>query len=306
MRRIISCSRRTDLAAFYTPWLLGRLRAGSCEVANPFSGRLYQVSLRPEDCIALVFWTRNPAPLLPHLDELDARGYRYYFHVSLLGYPRWLESHSPDLTAGLRTFRRLAARVSPERVRWRYDPIVISDATPPEYHLEQFARIARALEGATGQCTFSFVSLYGKTVRNLARVSASSGVSFRELGPAEQLALVRELAAIGARHGIALATCCQDHLAVDGVRRGRCIDPELVQALQPDLAEPLKAQPTRAQCGCVASTDIGAYDTCLFGCAYCYATSSRAAARRRHAAHRPDDSLLWRPERLAGLELAPG
>ncbi|HVO43449.1 MAG TPA: DUF1848 domain-containing protein [Aggregatilineales bacterium] len=303
MPRIISCSRRTDIPAFYSRWLINRLRAGYCHVINPYNNRVVEVSLRPEDCLTLVFWTRHPAPLVPHLDELDARGYRYYFHYTLLGYEPPIHSHNPALEAGITTFQRLSDRLSPDRVRWRYDPIVLSSATPRDYHLRQFERITSRLDGYTRHCTFSFTSFYGKTTRNLAHITRTAGITFSAPDLAQQPALVGELAAIAAAHGMTLNTCCDDLLAIDGVQKNRCVDPALVQALVPDQSLDLKPQPTRKDCGCVASVDIGAYDTCLFGCAYCYATNSRMIALKNHTAHDPEDSVLWRPKPLIGADL---
>jgi hypothetical protein len=303
MRRVISCSRRTDVPAFYAKWLVNRLRAGYCHILNPFNSRVFEIALQPEDCIALVFWTRNPMPLLPYLDELDTRGYPYYFHYTLIGYGPPIEAHNPAFETAISTFQRLSDRLSPERVRWRYDPILLSDATPPEYHRQQFERIASQLEGYTQHCTFSFTSFYDKTHRNLAHITGTSGLTFQEPTPAEQQALACELAQIAAAHGMTLNTCCDNALAVAGIQKNRCVDPALVQAIAPDQAQELEAKPTRKDCGCVASVDIGAYDTCLFGCAYCYATNSRAVALKKHAAHDPEDSLLWRPGSLAQVDL---
>lgn len=306
MQRVISISRRTDIPAFYTPWLLGRLRAGYCHIVNPYAGQVYRVPLAPEDCLALVFWTRNPAPLLPHLDELDARGYRYYFLYTLNGYPRALEPHGPPVDHALDTFRALSARLGPERVRWRYDPIVLSSVTPREYHLEQFARLAAELAGHTTQCVLSFATFYGKTVRRFAQVTRETGITFEQPPAAEQQALVRELVALSAPHGIALYSCCSEALLVEGVRQSRCIDPDLIARLVGDPLQALsglRPEPTRPGCGCVTSVDIGAYDTCLFGCEYCYATSSHAAAQKRHARHDPADTALWRPEGMEGKDL---
>ena len=93
---VISASRRTDIPAFYAEWFLNRVRAGFCHWSNPFSGQIYRAALAPDDVTAFVFWTRNPRPLMRHLPELDARGYRYYFHVTLTGYGRPLETHNPN------------------------------------------------------------------------------------------------------------------------------------------------------------------------------------------------------------------
>lgn len=301
---VISASRRTDIPAFYAEWFLNRVRAGFCHWSNPFSGQIYRAALTPEDVTAFVFWTRNPRPLMRHLPELDARGYRYYFHVSLTGYGRPLETHNPDPEAVIAAVRSLALHSGPEYVIWRYDPIVISTRTPPAYHRQRFAELAAQLEGSTQRCTYSFLDFYGKTRRNLSAIAAQHGDRFREPTVLERQDLLEDLSAIAERHGMRLTSCCEeDHDQIPRVYRGSCVDLELLSRLTGQPALALKPHPTREHCGCVHSVDIGSYDTCLFGCTYCYATNSRRAAQRLHAAHDPHDTILNRPERLLGQDL---
>jgi hypothetical protein len=73
---IISASRRTDIPAFYSGWFMKRIEAGHCDVPNPFNPtQVTNISFEPEDVDVIVFWTRNASPLLPHLKELDGKGY---------------------------------------------------------------------------------------------------------------------------------------------------------------------------------------------------------------------------------------
>lgn len=301
---VISASRRTDIPAFYSEWLLNRVRAGFCHWTNPFSGQVYRVGLGPEDVTAFVLWTRNPRPLLRHLPELDARGYRYTFHFTLTGYGRPLETHNPDPQAAIAAFRTLALHAGPEFVVWRYDPIVISTRTPLAYHRQRFAELAAQLEGSTRRCTYSFLDFYGKTRRNLAAVTAQHGYHFREPTVLERQDLLEDLSAIAEQHGMTLVSCCEeDYTTIPRVYRGSCVDLDLLSRLTGQPALALKPHPTREHCGCVRSVDIGSYDTCLFGCTYCYATNSRSAAQRQRAAHDPHDTILNRPERLRGQNL---
>ncbi|MCX8024216.1 MAG: DUF1848 domain-containing protein, partial [Thermanaerothrix sp.] len=121
---IISASRRTDIPAFYTPWFIHRVRAGYCTVPNPFNhNQVSYVSLKPEDVDIIVFWTRNPAPLIPYLGELDARGLRYYFQYTIMENPRTIDKKSPPLQPAIETFVELSEKIGDERVIWRYDPI---------------------------------------------------------------------------------------------------------------------------------------------------------------------------------------
>jgi len=296
-RRIISASRRSDIPAFYSRWLLRRLEEGYCEWVHPFTSRLERVSLRAEDCLAIVFWTRNPAPLLPALGDLVSSGHLPIFHFTLTGYPKLLESHGPELGPSLRRLRGLAERLGPESVIWRYDPILVSSATPVAFHLEQFASIAGDLEGAIRRVYFSFVDRYGKTRRSFERLSREQGVGFPEPEARERRQLVLRLRDVAARHGMTLHACCEDALVGEGVEKGHCIDLAAIRRLRPEIRERLARRPTREQCGCTESVDIGAYDTCAFGCCYCYATRSREAALVRLREHDPDDTVLWRPRK---------
>ena len=150
---IISASRRTDIPAFYAEWMVRRLKEGYCTVANPFNrNQVVRISLKPEDVDAIVFWSRNPRPLMPHLDELDSRGYRYYFQFTILGYPREIDAKSPPAATAVEAFCKLAERLGPKRVIWRYDPIVFSGLTSPAFHEENFRRLAECSERAYPPC----------------------------------------------------------------------------------------------------------------------------------------------------------
>ena len=128
---IISASRRTDIPAFYAEWMVRRLKEGYCTVPNPFNrNQVSRISLRPEEVDAIVFWTRNPRPLMPYLDELDSRGYRYYFQFTILGYPRDIDPKSPPAATAIEVFREIAERLGPRRVIWRYDPVVLTEIPP--------------------------------------------------------------------------------------------------------------------------------------------------------------------------------
>ena len=160
---IISASRRTDLPAFYTDWFMNRIRAGFCTVPNPFNPQqISRISLSPEDVDVIVFWTRNPRPLLPHLAELDQRGYRYYFQYTLLDYPRPIETSTPPTAVAIENFQALAGQIGPERVIWRYDPILFSAQTGASFHLETYTRLAENLHGYTRRSVISVLTFYAK------------------------------------------------------------------------------------------------------------------------------------------------
>ncbi len=292
---IISASRRTDMPALYAEWFMNRIRAGTCMVPNPFNPRqVSRVSLRPEDVDVIVFWTRHPRPLLPHLDELDRCGYRTYFQYTLLDNPRLIDPGMPPLEASLRTFRELAARVGPTRVIWRYDPIVFSTLTDGAFHRRAFERIATALAGHTGRCVVSLADMYRKTARRMKALaaqgveidcSAASGLQFEDL--------MRSMARMAAECGMEVVSCAEEvDLQPYGISPGKCVDDDLIRRVFGIQVAPQKDPAQRTACGCVVSKDIGMYDSCTMGCAYCYATSSFERARANRAAHDPQSPSM--------------
>jgi hypothetical protein len=173
---IISASRRTDIPAFYSEWFMNRVREGRVRYANPFSGQVYEVSLRPEDVHSIVFWSKNFQPLEPCLPRLEVVGYDFVFHYTITGLPRVFESSVIPWEKAVLSFRRLSDRYGPKRVMWRFDPIIFSRPCETGSHAtflgsdffkKTFERLARRLEGATERCYFSFVALYSKVLRNI-------------------------------------------------------------------------------------------------------------------------------------------
>jgi DNA repair photolyase len=255
---------------------------------NPYRGGISTISLLPEEVAAIVFWTRNFSPMMRHLDELEARGHRWLVHFTLTGLPRKFETHVPAVKAAVRQMHLLAARVGAERVLWRYDPILIARECDLDFHRRSFARLAGALEGATRQCTVSFVEIYGKVRRSFE----NRGLPLPEVKPENRRRLVGDLAGIAFSHGITLKACCSDELLGGGVEKARCVDRRQVLGIWPGLKLEAPPAPSRDECGCTRSYDIGAYDSCLHGCVYCYATRDREVARARHASHVPSGDCL--------------
>lgn len=303
---IISASRRTDIPAFYSEWFMNRIRDGYCTVPNPFSRKqVSRVELRPQDVDVIVFWTRNPRPLFRHLDELDRRGYRYYFQYTAMNNPRAIDPKSPAVEASIKTFRELADRVGPQRVIWRYDPIVLSEVTSPAFHMAAHARIAEALAGATRRNVISIVDIYKKAQKRLRELRQQGVVvdEATEAGVSTEVgAMLEHLAATVSRCGMEIFSCAEElDLRPYGIQPGKCIDDEYI-ARTFGLQLTTKKDPSqRNACGCVVSKDIGMYDTCLFGCQYCYATSSFERAKQNH-----DDQHSANSPSLLGRQDADG
>ncbi|WP_267313653.1 DUF1848 domain-containing protein [Desulfosediminicola flagellatus] len=283
---------------------MNRVKAGYCAVPNPFNiKQVGYVSLRPDEVEAIVFWTRNPAPLMARLAELNARGFDYYFLFTLVNNPREIDPYSPSLEKAVAVFHELADRIGPERVIWRYDPIFLSSITPISYHIDNYCTIAEKLAGSTRRSFISFVDDYRKASGRMETLRRS-GVEIqpsRVAGLAEVEPLVAELVRIAGLYDIELLSCAEKlDLSPLGVAPGKCIDDALIQRLFKVNVAGRKDPSQRKECGCVMSREIGMYDSCLFGCCYCYATRNFELARRNHRAHDPTSpSLLGRFDAVA-------
>lgn len=292
---IVSASYRTDIPAFYGRWFSNRLAAGFARVVNPYGGPPGRVDLTPGAVDGFVFWTRNLAPFAAALEAVEARGTPFVAQFTVTAYPRALERSViawEDAAAQMRALRR---RRGPRAAVWRYDPIVLSTLTPPDWHRATFARLAGTLRGVTDEVVVSFAQPYRKTARNLDAAARAAGFSWHPAETAEKRALLAELAGIAAEHGMTLTLCTQPDLAdVPGTAAARCVD---AARLSDVAGAPVaaKRKGNRPGCLCAESRDIGAYDTCPHGCVYCYAVSGRAAARARFQAHDPEGDFLFTP-----------
>ncbi|MBN1667037.1 MAG: DUF1848 domain-containing protein, partial [Anaerolineales bacterium] len=247
------------------------------------------------DVDVIVFWTRNPRPLLPYLDELDQRGYRYYFQYTLLDYPRPIETSTPPVAAALETFRALAERVGPQRVIWRYDPLLFSTVTGAGFHQATFERLAASLHGYTQRVVISVLTHYPKLAVRFQRL-AEQGVTVLEPGapPGERFeSLMRSLAEVAHHHDLDICSCASElDLQPYGICPDKCIDDAYIARVFGLQVGGKKDPSQRKFCGCVLSRDIGMYDSCPFGCQYCYATTTFERARANHAQHNPQSPSL--------------
>lgn len=256
-------------------------------VRNPMNYRqVSEIRLAPEAIDCIVFWTKNPLPMMGRLDEL--KGYAYYFQFTLTGYGQDIERNLPDKwTVLVPAFQSLSNRIGRERVIWRYDPILFSDRYDREYHLNAFRRIAEALRGYTEKCVISFVDIYPKNRKNMERLACRI--------PDERA--IREFAKvlneIAGRNGIAVASCAEKIDLDDcGIVHNSCVDRELIERITGRRLNVSRDRNQRAECGCVASVDIGVYNTCRNGCAYCYANHSMKSVESNIMKYDPASPLL--------------
>ncbi len=285
---VISASRRTDIPRFYTDWFFNRLEEGYVCVRNPMNAKqVSRINLNRDTVDCFVFWSKDPAPILPRLPLLFHNDYPFYFQFTVTPYERELELNLRDKKDILDTFIELSRMIGKDKVIWRYDPIILNEKYTFDYHRQVFEDMCRRLCGYTTVCNISFVDIYQKIKRQ-----EESGI-LRTVTDNEMLSLSAELEAIAGKYGITVKSCCEDILQkVSGIQRASCIDPKLIEGLMGREIKIRKTIGQRAGCGCMESIDIGAYNTCSNGCLYCYANSGLRTAERNLKAHNSRSEML--------------
>lgn len=284
---IISASRRTDIPNYYFDWFTNRLKERFVLVRNPMNyNQVSKIDLSPELVDCIVFWTKNPLPVLNKLNRL--KDYHYYFQFTLNAYGRDVECNVPSKSKNIMdTFKRLSDAIGPERVIWRYDPIFVNSKYSQEYHLEYFEKVAKELEHYTEKCIFSFIDFYPKIKSNLARLGALG------LDDCQKCTMAETLQNIAGSYGLKLETCGESiDLSQLGIGHGKCIDDQLIEKIAGYSIVSNKDKNQRLECGCVESIDIGAYDTCRNGCKYCYANHSHTSLENNIQSYDVNSSIL--------------
>lgn len=329
---IISASRSTDIPAFYAKWFFNRLAKGYCAWYNPFNQQKMYISFK--NCKVVVFWTKNPKPILPYLHELDERGVHYYFQVTLNDYVK--EGFEPNVSSvddRVETFKKLSEMIGKERVIWRFDPLIVTSQLTPRDLLTKIWYVGNQLKGYTDKLVFSFVDVaaYRKVQANLVKETpffTKDNVSSAEMTPEQRQEIVDGLVKIReAWHkdgwDITLSTCGEDmDYEQFGIEHNRCIDGELMKRIfaedeelvyylhtlkwpERDIFGQLPTIPTKVKnvkdsgqrkaCGCMVSKDIGMYNTCQHLCVYCYANTSKEVVLRNKEKHTVDcESLIMK------------
>ncbi len=322
---LVSASRSTDIPAFYADWFFYRLeKAGYSAWTNPFNGVRSYVSYK--DTRFIVFWSKNPKPLLRYLPILKQRGIGCYIQYSLNDYEEeGLEKNVPPLKRRIETFKQLTNALGKGHVIWRFDPLVLTDNINVDKLLNKVENIGNQLLGYTEKLVFSFADIlsYRKVQTNLQKAN----INYIDWQEDQMREFARRLSVLNQKWGYELATCGEKiDLTEFGVKKNHCVDDELIIKLayddkklmdylkaqfylmpQPSLFGEIKALPDgaiilsngmyalhgdnkdkgqRAFCGCIKSKDIGEYNTCVHGCEYCYANASKQAAAMNYKCHK--------------------
>ena len=284
---IISASRRTDIPSFYSEWLFNRLKEGYVCVRNPMNiHQISQISLSPDVVDGIVFWTKNPTPMLERIHELD--NYTYYFQFTLNSYGKDIEKNVPSKNdVIIPTFKKLSSIIGKERIVWRYDPILINEHYTREYHKKYFQKLCDSLCNYTEKCTVSFVDLYKNTERN------TKSLNIHTPSNEEVLELMSFFSKIAHENGIYIDTCTEEYdLSSLNIKHACCIDKSRLERIGNYQLKIGKDKNQRSICGCIESIDIGMHNTCENGCMYCYANFNCEMAQKNHNKHNPLSPLI--------------
>lgn len=332
---IISASRSTDIPAFYADWFFHRMKVGYSAWTNPFNGVKSFVSYKK--CRFIVFWSKNPKPLLDHLDKLKEKNIGCYIQYSLNDYENeGLEKAVPPLEGRIDTFKRLVDKLGKGRVIWRFDPLILTDHIELDDLLGKVEKIGDQLQGYTEKLVFSYadIALYKKVKANLEK----GHVNYREWTEPQMEEFAHRLSELNQKWHYHMATCGEKiDIEQYGILHNRCVDDELMirfahhdKALMDFLGVEIKtvesslfgSEPIpinaiklsetlyainkkkdnrdkgqRQFCGCMVSKDIGEYNTCPHLCEYCYANSSKEVALRNWEQAKKTN---WKSETITG------
>jgi DNA repair photolyase len=248
--------------------------------------QISRINLSPSVVDCIVFWSKNPKRMLPKLKFL--KGYYYYFQYTITAYGQMLEPNVPSRQEAIEIFIHLSNMIGENRIIWRYDPVILTNEIDVSFHKSSFEQIAKQLSGKTNRCVISFVDLYKKTMRNM------SSVSIHDFPVSKMIETAKVLNSIASYYGFELVSCAEEiDLSQMGIKHGKCIDDKLIEEISGYSLNITKDKTQRAECGCVASVDVGAYNTCPHGCLYCYANYSLVDVQRNYSMHNPESPLLY-------------
>lgn len=281
---IINTGCRTDIPAFYSKWLMNRIREGYVLVRNPYyKSQVTKYSLSPDVVDCLAFCTKNPKPMLQYLDELDK--YKQYWFVTITPYGKDIEPMVPDKEDVIQSFKVLSKHIGVDSIGLRYDPIFIGNGFDVKRHIECFKEITRSLKGYTHNCTISFLDLYEKVKRNAPNIKPPT--------KEEQIELAKEFSRIGKENDMTIHSCCEkDYLSEYGLKCNGCMSQEIVEKSIKCSLNPPKKKNLRSECNCLMGNDIGAYNTCGHLCKYCYANANKGLVLENMKKHNENSPFL--------------
>lgn len=281
---ILQTGMRTDIPAFYSEWFLNRIKEGYVLVRNPYNATsVTRYEINPDVIDLIAFCTKNPMPMLDKMDVL--KPYGQYWFVTITPYGKDIEKNVPDIAVVMDSFKKLSKIVGVNSIGWRYDPILIDDTYTVQKHIETFSFMAKELSGYTNTCIISFIDLYDKVRRNYPQVK-SVLMDDRDF-------LVKEFVKIGAQYDITIKPCAEgDSYEKFGADCSGCMTIQTFEKALGYRLDAPKKKSAREECACYLTADIGAYNTCMNYCKYCYANYSEETVRNNYKMHDVNSPFL--------------
>jgi hypothetical protein len=282
---IINTGGRTDTVQFYTEWLLKRFEEGYVMSRNPlFPNKVARYELTPDKIDCVVFCSKDYRPILNDITKITER-FNTYFHYTITAYGKDVEPRVPSIEQSIETLKELSSIVGKQRIAWRYDPILLTEKYSIQTHLDTFERIAKEISPYVDRCIFGFVEMYVKLSVNMPEIIPLTNEDMDKLS--------KGLGEISKRNGLTIQTCgTNGDYTKYGIQRSGCMTLEMLGKANGVEFKQLKHKGMRPGCSCIESRDIGAYDTCMNGCKYCYANTNPKKAFENVKMHDPNSPLL--------------
>ena len=311
---IISASRSTDIPAFYADWFVERWKKGYLRWKNPFNGVPLYVSFKKSRVV--VFWTKNPRPMMKHLSFLKEHVKNFYFQYTLNDYDKeGYEGNVPPVDNRIKTFIELSDQIGRKHIIWRFDPMILTDKIDVATLLSRIKNIGDQLQNYTNKLVFSFadITIYNKVANNLKR----ENIVYQEFTEETMHQFAKGLQELNKTWKFEIGTCAEKiPLEQYGIVHNKCVDDDLMielfshdQLLMDFLGVKIipgnlfdstptiekkknnKDKGQRELCGCIFSKDIGQYNTCPHECVYCYANTSKESARNNYKTHKANPNF---------------
>ena len=281
---VINTGQRTDIVAFYMDWLINRIKEGYVYVRNPFNNKqVNKYSLRKEDVDIMAFCTKNPRNLLKNIDFiLDY--YKIILYVTITPYSKDIEQIDNKREI-LNDFKELSKILSLNNIVWRYDPIFFTDKYDYDFHINSFKSMCKYLKGYTNKVVVSFIDLYDKVKINAPDLKRPDYDT--------QIRLLKELASIAKENDMVIYLCHDKiNSNIDNINQDGCMTKEILEKACNKKLDVKKTDMARLGCECIISKDIGAYNSCMHLCRYCYANFSKELVKKNRLKHDPSSPFL--------------
>ncbi|MBR1581864.1 MAG: DUF1848 domain-containing protein [Bacilli bacterium] len=282
---IINTGQRTDIPAFYSKWFINRIKEGFVMVRNPFVPNIVtKFKLTPDVVDLIGFCTKNPRPLLQYMDLLKPFG--QYRSITITAFDKDIEPNVPPIDEVIKDFQYISNIVGKNAIVWRYTPIIINEKYTIERHLKTFDYIAKSVSNFTDTVIYGFIDFYDKLIANHPEI--------KDCSDEDKITLTKEFIKIAKKYNLTLKLCSKEKwLSEYGVDASGCMKiSDYEKAINANLNIDKKSQGRKGYCACYLANDIGAYNSCLHFCSYCYANGSKETILKNYKNHDDNSPLL--------------